>query len=953
MNACLLFSILFLSTIDLSYCKLQKKFLMRFKSSDYINKFIAEIINDDIFISVFTNINTYIYRYSKNNNNFILDSQYDWYFKRKYYNINEYISMHIKGFYWADINLDYKNNNETIFLNNLYGYYYADFFSLKDRSLCFVAQGGELKLEKYNYPSLELAQSNNDVNIFLKDTAFNLIYCSNKLLMIIATKKQLYTIIFNEFLIKISTKTIFEEEMSEYPSISNLDKKQNNVIICNYLSNSNGYFCVSLKFEGEELIVGEKFRIFNKCEPIYSSRTNFDMNLLEDNKIAAVCISKDYFYLSTINFDGESFHFDSFNNYKLIPNDGFDIPKLVTNQNYKLILFVISSQINKTLYELNLFQYCKSIIIENIEPNKKIHINFTDYVQDGIDGAIEELYLYTDNTKINIYKGEKNEYVNTKFKINDKIYVECEDSEKPLTLFYGFNNNICMITLKTKKHFIKIVEDIYQCEINKNYKNINNIKSFELEQKRINLLESNKFNFNIEFENELDSNYDFYFLHQKLNCIKSNYQIGCKLTLPQKTSKMYQGNNYIYSKLSCLNLLKVGKVNLIDDYIIKIYKADNLTKITYDINKKCNPKEKIKDFSIDMISYYVWFASFGYCDDNYIASGNCCKKQILKNWKVIEHKEYVKKYFEGIRNIYKSIISKLKKDISSDYNFDKYFDKYIINFSVLKSDEYKKFIFCFPGTTSFIQLLEEIIKSKFVSYFKNKDIKVNEYFYEIFQLIYNDVFSKEIINNLKSNPEYQIIFIGHSLGGAISTLISYYYAKESLSSNEPVLITFGQPRVGDINFSKDYMKLIPLVFRIAREEDIITRIPLVKKESLKIYDLSKALLKQNKQSTKIKQSIIEEYIKEYILNQIGYKLMSTFQVQYDYCHIGGLYLLKDTTFYHCSDFYNEETGHPICRNLALSDIKQFDRIFEYHNYLNLADNIMNKCQKNKHLVLYN
>ena len=344
-----------------------------------------------------------------------------------------------------------------------------------------------------------------------------------------------------------------------------------------------------------------------------------------------------------------------------------------------------------------------------------------------------------------------------------------------------------------------------------------------------------------------------------------------------------------------------------------------------------------------MISYYLWFASFGYCDDEKISSHTCCKNEILKNWQLIEHKEYSRKLPQEIFNIIKNFNLNNKLNISSDKNED----YYLYNFAILKSDNYKKFVFCFPGTTGLIQLFDEILLSKMVSYFNDKEIKVEQYFYEIFQLIYNDVFSSKIIQDIKSNPSYQIIFIGHSLGGAMATLLSYYYAKELkefISSNEPVLITFGQPRVGNINFSKNYMKLIHKVFRIVREEDLIPRIPLIKEQNLKLNDIlklfSNGFIKQN--------DVILSGLNSFLINQLGYMLIKKFNLaDFGYCHIGGLYLLKDKKFYHCFDFYNEETGHPICRNIDLSDIKQKDKILEYHGYLDLGEDVMKKCQKDK------
>ena len=51
--------------------------------------------------------------------------------------------------------------------------------------------------------------------------------------------------------------------------------------------------------------------------------------------------------------------------------------------------------------------------------------------------------------------------------------------------------------------------------------------------------------------------------------------------------------------------------------------------------------------------------------------------------------------------------------------------------------------------------------------------------------------------------DYQIIFVGHSLGGAIATISSFYYIKKYKFSAENILITFGQPRVGSETFAKE------------------------------------------------------------------------------------------------------------------------------------------------------
>ena len=388
-------------------------------------------------------------------------------------------------------------------------------------------------------------------------------------------------------------------------------------------------------------------------------------------------------------------------------------------------------------------------------------------------------------------------------------------------------------------------------------------------------------------------------------------------------------------------MIKIGKVDIRDKYLINIYEAPNMTNITRNINKKYNPKEKIKNFSIDMISYYLWFSSFGYCEDKVISSGECCKKQILENWELIGHKNY-RRFFEEddpLFDLYEQI-----KNLSKIYKFfDDAILSYYYNFAILKSDEYKKFVFTFPGSTGVLQLLGEIINSGFTPYFESKNINVIKYFYKVFQRIYKDVFSETIINILKSYPDYQIIFTGHSLGGAVATLISYYYAKEQISTNEPVLITFGQPRVGNLNFAYDYMRLIKLVFRVARENDVVTQIPLAYKLNINIFDFIEKIIDgifyKNEKYFVIIINIFENILARKLISKIPF-------ISYGASHIGGLYFLKNEIFYHCKDFYNSKTGHPICRNI---DFYLEDSLLKSHGYLNFGEEIISKCQKNRRL----
>ena len=63
---------------------------------------------------------------------------------------------------------------------------------------------------------------------------------------------------------------------------------------------------------------------------------------------------------------------------------------------------------------------------------------------------------------------------------------------------------------------------------------------------------------------------------------------------------------------------------------------------------------------------------------------------------------------------------------------------------------------------------------------------------------------------MNKNKDYQIIFIGHSFGGAIATLSIFSFVKNYLEDRDPVLITFGQPRVGNEEFAKKFNELIQM-----------------------------------------------------------------------------------------------------------------------------------------------
>ena len=213
---------------------------------------------------------------------------------------------------------------------------------------------------------------------------------------------------------------------------------------------------------------------------------------------------------------------------------------------------------------------------------------------------------------------------------------------EPFKLFFGFENMICQISLISEKTFIIIMDQLHRCLIPQKKQDINNIKFHDLNDKELDIY-LKYFTLNIIFEKSVtNSDLKFYFLNKTIYCqkdITNNKKITCLIPLQYKSEIIFYKNISVSSKLSCTNLIEIGNRKIKSDYLLNIYEAKNLSTITLNINQKYEPSEKIKNFNVDMISYYLWFSSFSYCDDKIISSGKCCKNQILKNWEVIEHDE--------------------------------------------------------------------------------------------------------------------------------------------------------------------------------------------------------------------------------------------------------------------------------------------------------------------------
>lgn len=108
-----------------------------------------------------------------------------------------------------------------------------------------------------------------------------------------------------------------------------------------------------------------------------------------------------------------------------------------------------------------------------------------------------------------------------------------------------------------------------------------------------------------------------------------------------------------------------------------------------------------------------------------------------------------------------------------------------------------------------------------------------EGFQECFEAI-KDMLHEAINRTIKEYnlSHVDLIFTGHSLGGALATISAYTLAKEKKASPRNhshihciQLITFGAPRPCAMSWAPDMLELIPKNLRVVNQFDVVARVP--------------------------------------------------------------------------------------------------------------------------------
>jgi thioesterase domain-containing protein len=109
-----------------------------------------------------------------------------------------------------------------------------------------------------------------------------------------------------------------------------------------------------------------------------------------------------------------------------------------------------------------------------------------------------------------------------------------------------------------------------------------------------------------------------------------------------------------------------------------------------------------------------------------------------------------------------------------------------------------------------------------VEYSRCDGCKVHSGFHKVSSSV-SQVIVDEVKRLLNRFPDYKLVVTGHSLGGAVATLLALdLYAK---GNKNVQLITFGSPRVGNTRFAKAASRVLKNSYRFTHNRDIVPHLP--------------------------------------------------------------------------------------------------------------------------------
>ncbi|CAJ0609825.1 unnamed protein product [Cylicocyclus nassatus] len=111
--------------------------------------------------------------------------------------------------------------------------------------------------------------------------------------------------------------------------------------------------------------------------------------------------------------------------------------------------------------------------------------------------------------------------------------------------------------------------------------------------------------------------------------------------------------------------------------------------------------------------------------------------------------------------------------------------------------------------------------------FEGQKAGVVSYFHNAFYKSFVDSGMKDdALELVKKYRGFRVWITGYSLGGSLASMTSLYLAKKKLVDPNTIrLVTFGEPRTGNVAFAKEIEEHIQFRYRVVKKNDFIASIP--------------------------------------------------------------------------------------------------------------------------------
>ena len=152
----------------------------------------------------------------------------------------------------------------------------------------------------------------------------------------------------------------------------------------------------------------------------------------------------------------------------------------------------------------------------------------------------------------------------------------------------------------------------------------------------------------------------------------------------------------------------------------------------------------------------------------------------------------------------------------------------VIYYTILLRQSHKEIIIGFSGTIGHKQLINEILKDLPTKY-NIHDIpgaSVLNYFYSHYVKDFRTDLLSKIKEYTTEYKGYKLVFVGHSLGGALTVHAAADVILSGLADkNEVNIFTYGQPRVGNPKFNEAWTPKVKELYRLIHYKDLVARVP--------------------------------------------------------------------------------------------------------------------------------